>query len=107
MTDQLASGQRFGILNVVDDGTRACVLSEAATSIPGSVVARLLGEAVKERGKPKVLLSDNGPEFTGKALDSSTASSRNASSRGNRCTTLTSSVSTVGCATSSSTRMGS
>ena len=70
VADQLASGQRFRVLNVVDDCTRECVLSYAATSIPGAVVARLLSEAVKERGKPKVLLSDNGPEFTGKALDS-------------------------------------
>ena len=70
VSDQLASGQRFRVLNVVDDCTRECILSYAATSIPGAVVARLLSEAVKERGKPKVLLSDNGPEFTGKALDS-------------------------------------
>lgn len=27
VSDQLANGQRFRILNVVDDGTRACVLS--------------------------------------------------------------------------------
>ncbi|WP_188904871.1 integrase core domain-containing protein [Deinococcus aerophilus] len=69
VSDQLANGQRFRILNVVDDGTRECVLSCASTSIPGSTVVRLLADAIQERGKPKVLLTDKGPEFTGSALD--------------------------------------
>ncbi|MVN88932.1 DDE-type integrase/transposase/recombinase [Deinococcus sp. HMF7620] len=69
VSDQLANGQRFRILNVVDDGTRGCVLSSALTSIPGSTVARLRADAIRERGKPQVLLTDNGPEFTGRALD--------------------------------------
>ena len=69
ISDQLSSGQRFRVLNVVDDCTRECVLSYAGTSISGVLVAQLLGEAVKERGKPTRLLSDNGPEFISKALD--------------------------------------
>ena len=69
ISDQLSSGQRFRVLNIVDDWTRECVLSYAGTSISGALVAQLLGEAVKERGKPTKLLSDNGPEFISKALD--------------------------------------
>ena len=69
VSDQLASGQRFRVLNVVDDGTRECVLSFASTSIPGATVVRLLADAVLQRGTPKVLLTDNGPEFTGRVLD--------------------------------------
>lgn len=69
VSDQMASGQRFRILHVVDDGTRECVLSYAATSIHGSAVARLRTDAIQERGKLKVLLTDNGPECTGRALD--------------------------------------
>lgn len=69
VSDQLVGGQRFRILNVVDDGTRECVLSYASTSIPGATVVRLLADAIQERGKPTVLLTDNGPEFTGRALD--------------------------------------
>lgn len=69
VSDQLASGQRFRVLNVVDDFTRECIVCFADTSITGDTVARLLGEAIKERGKPKVLISDNGPEFTSRALD--------------------------------------
>lgn len=67
--DQLADGRRFRVLNVVDDCTRECLLSHVGTSIPGALVTRLLENIVLERGKPKVLLSDNGPEFTGRALD--------------------------------------
>ena len=69
VSDQLASGQRFRVLNVVDDGTRECVLSFASTSIPGATVVRLLADAIQKRGTPKVLLTDNGPEFTGRVLD--------------------------------------
>lgn len=69
MSDQLANGRRFRVLNVVDDFTRECVVCFADTSITGLMVARLLGEAARERGKPKVLVSDNGSEFTSRALD--------------------------------------
>jgi len=69
VSDQLAGGQRFRVLNVVDDFTRECVVCFADTSITGLVVARLLREAVEARGKPRVIVSDNGPEFTSRALD--------------------------------------
>ncbi|WP_041231820.1 DDE-type integrase/transposase/recombinase [Deinococcus peraridilitoris] len=69
VSDQLASGQRFRVLNVVDDFTRKCLVCFADTSITAVTVARLLGQAVKERGKPQVIVSDNGPEFTSRALD--------------------------------------
>lgn len=69
VSDQLADGRRFRVLNVVDDATRECVLSFASRSIPGTTVVRLLAAAVHERGKPSVLLTDNGPEFTGRAFD--------------------------------------
>ena len=52
VSDQLAIGQRFRVLNVVDDFARECIVCFADTSITGEAVARLLGEAVKERGKP-------------------------------------------------------
>ncbi len=32
-------------------------------------MARLRADAIRERGNPQVLLTDNGPEFTGRALD--------------------------------------
>lgn len=69
VSDQLATGQRFRVLSVVDDFTRECVVCFAATSITGQRVAGLLDQATKAYGKPKTLISDNGPEFTSRALD--------------------------------------
>jgi putative transposase len=62
-------GRRFRIFVVVDDFTREALALLVDTSIGGTRVARLLDELVAARGKPQTLVSDNGPEFTGKALD--------------------------------------
>ena len=69
MSDQLASGQRFRVLNVVDDFTRECLVMHVGTSITGADVARLLTEALAERPQPAMIVTDNGPEFISKALD--------------------------------------
>jgi len=69
MSDQLASGQRFRVLNVVDDFTRECLVMHVSTSITGADVARLLGDVVAERAQPAMIVTDNGPEFSSKALD--------------------------------------
>ncbi|UQN08019.1 IS3 family transposase [Deinococcus sp. QL22] len=69
MSDQLASGQRFRVLNVVDDFTRECVLMHVGTSITGADVARLLTAVLAERAQPTMMVTDNGPEFICKVLD--------------------------------------
>lgn len=69
MQDCLADGRRIRLLNIVDDYTRECLKIEVDTSLGGARVVRALNEIIEERGCPKLLLSDNGPEFTGKALD--------------------------------------
>lgn len=69
MSAQLASGQRFRLLNVVDDFTREAVIMHADTCITGADVVRLLQQAVNERGWPTTILTDNGPEFTSKIVD--------------------------------------
>lgn len=69
MSDQLASGQRFHLFNVVDDFTREAVIMPAGTSITGADVVHLLQQAVNERGRPAAILTDNGPEFTSKIVD--------------------------------------
>lgn len=69
VTDKLANGQRFRVFNVVDDFTRECLVCHADVSITGEKVAQLLSSVVAERGKPQVIVSDNGPEFISKALD--------------------------------------
>ena len=66
--DQFAGGRRFRILNVVDDVTRECLAAIPDTSIPGRRVARELTALVNRRGKPGMIVSDNGTEFTCNAM---------------------------------------
>ena len=68
-SDQLADGRRIRVLNVLDDFSRRCLASEVDTSLPGLRVCRVLDVLVKSHGLPISLLLDNGPEFSGKALD--------------------------------------
>tara|TARA_B100001964_G_scaffold195692_1_gene219881 strand:- start:268 stop:1131 length:864 start_codon:yes stop_codon:yes gene_type:complete len=69
VSDQLADGRRIRVLNVLDDFSRRCLAAEVDTSLPGLRVCRVLDQLVSHHGKPQALLVDNGPEFTGKALD--------------------------------------
>ena len=66
--DQLAQGRRFRILNIVDDVTRECLAAIPDTSISGKRVARELTELIGGRGKPGMIVSDNGTEFTSNAI---------------------------------------
>jgi putative transposase len=66
--DQLAHGRRFRILNIVDDVTRECLAAIPDTSISGKRVARELTELISTRGKPGMIVSDNGTEFTSNAI---------------------------------------
>lgn len=66
--DQLSNGRRFRCLTLVDDFTRQCLALHVDTSIGGQTVADVLEGLLKTRGLPKTITTDNGPEFTGKAL---------------------------------------
>ena len=66
--DQLAQGRRFRILNIVDDVTRECLAAIPDTSISGKRVARELTTLIGARGKPGMIVSDNGTEFTSNAI---------------------------------------
>ena len=66
--DQLAQGRRFRILNIVDDVTRECLAAIPDTSISGKRVARELTTIISARGKPQMIVSDNGTEFTSNAM---------------------------------------
>lgn len=66
--DQLAGGRRFRILNVVDDVTRECLAAIPDTSISGRRVARELTGLIERRGKPDMIVSDHGTEFTSNAM---------------------------------------
>lgn len=66
--DQFACGRRFRILNVVDDVTRECLAAIPDTSISGRRVARELTTLIERRGKPGMIVSDNGTELTSNAI---------------------------------------
>jgi putative transposase len=68
VSDQLALGRRFRTLNIVDDKSRECLSIEVGTSLTGTQVVRVLDRLVQLRGRPEVIVMDNGPEFTGHAL---------------------------------------
>ncbi|MDQ1199373.1 putative transposase [Rhizobium sp. SORGH_AS 787] len=66
--DQFACGRRFRVLNVVDDVTRECLAAIPDTSISGRRVARELTMLIERRGKPGIIVSDHGTEFTSNAI---------------------------------------
>jgi putative transposase len=66
--DQFALGRRFRILNIVDDVTRECLAAIPDTSISGRRVARELTTLIESRGKPQMIVSDHGTEFTSNAI---------------------------------------
>ncbi|WP_156139588.1 IS3 family transposase [Sphingomonas sp. 35-24ZXX] len=66
--DQMASGRRFRVLNVVDDVTKECLAAVPDTSISGHRVVRELTQLIAQRGKPGMIVSDNGTELTSNAV---------------------------------------
>ncbi len=65
---QRASGRRFRILAIFDDCTRECLAAVADTSLSGGRVARELDRLITLRGKPRMIVSDNGTELTSNAI---------------------------------------
>ena len=67
--DALSSGRRLKCLTVVDDFTKEALELVLDHSITGEYVTRALDQAVRFRGAPRAIRTDQGPEFTGRALD--------------------------------------
>jgi putative transposase len=68
ISDALANGRRFRVLAVVDDFTRECLGLVVDTSLSGMRVARELDIMVERRGRPIMIVSDNGTELTSHAI---------------------------------------
>jgi putative transposase len=64
LSDAFADGRRFRILAIVDDFTRECLALVVDTSLPGLRVARELDAVITRRGRPAMIVSDNGTELT-------------------------------------------
>ncbi len=67
--DALANGKPLKCLTVVDDCTREAVEIAVARRINGQGVADILESVCRFRGYPTMIRTDQGPEFTGRALD--------------------------------------
>lgn len=68
MTDTVTSSRRFRTLNVIDDFNREALLIEAAWSIPGLMLIRMLDNLAYKRGYPRYIRCDNGPELRSKVF---------------------------------------
>ena len=66
--DRLADGRQLKLLTVVDEFTRMCLKIEVSASIKAKAVITILEVLFREYGTPKLVRSDNGPEFIAKAL---------------------------------------
>ncbi|HEV7575267.1 MAG TPA: IS3 family transposase [Caldimonas sp.] len=74
--DELANGRRVKALTVVDDCSKEVVQIVADTSIPALYVTRVLDQVSAERGLPRVIRTDNGPEFAGRVMQTWAAHNR-------------------------------
>jgi len=68
VSDTFGDGRRFRILCIVDDFSRECLATVVDTSLSGVRVVRELEQLIRERGKPKIIVSDNGTELTSVAV---------------------------------------
>ena len=68
MSDALTTGRKLRVLKIMDDCTRESLAAYADYSIAAEKVIGVLQQIMNERGKPKQIRVDNGPEFTSKAF---------------------------------------
>jgi transposase InsO family protein len=63
-----SDGRAFRMLNIMDEYTRECLVMLVARHITSGDVIEQLYELFLLRGIPEYIRSDNGPEFTAKAI---------------------------------------
>ena len=68
MMDQTEDGRRLKMLPVLDEFTRECLEIEVARHLTAADVISVLGRLFTERGAPRFIRSDNGPEFVACAI---------------------------------------
>jgi len=66
--DRTEDGRRLKMMPVVDEYTRECLALEVECSITAEDVIVTLARLFEERGEPRYIRSDNGPEFVATAL---------------------------------------
>ena len=68
MFDRTADGRSIKCLTIVDDATHESVVIEVERAISGAMLTRILDRLALIRGLPRVIRTDNGPEFISKAM---------------------------------------
>lgn len=68
MFDRTADGRSIKCLTIVDDASHESVVIEVERAISGSMLTRILDRLSLIRGLPRVIRTDNGPEFISKAM---------------------------------------
>jgi transposase InsO family protein len=68
LSDRLENGRRIRILSVMDEFTRECLALDVGRNFRGGAVVEVLRYLFAVRGEPQFIRSDNGPEFTCKAI---------------------------------------
>jgi putative transposase len=68
MAERTRDGRAFRILTILDEYTRECLRIAVARRITAQDVLYELGELFLARGIPEHIRSDNGPEFTARAI---------------------------------------
>jgi Integrase core domain. len=66
--DRTAEGRAIKCLVIVDDATHEAVAIDVERAISGHGVVRVLDRLAHSRGLPKMIRTDNGKEFCGKAM---------------------------------------
>lgn len=69
VSDALADGRSFRCFTLVDDFTRECPAIEVGQSLPAWRITHVLDRVAAERGLPRSIVCDNGPEFAGRVMD--------------------------------------
>jgi len=68
MSARTHDGRPFRILNIIDEYTRECLTITVGRSITAQAVIHKLADLFIARGIPENIRSDNGPEFTARAV---------------------------------------
>jgi putative transposase len=66
--DQTEDGRRLKVMPVVDEYTRECLTLGMERSITAEDVIEVLDRLFTERGEPRFIRSDNGPEFIAEVI---------------------------------------
>lgn len=68
VADRTADGRAFRILSVIDEFSRTCLALPVARRFTTHDVIEVLADLFLEHGLPEHIRSDNGPEFTSRAV---------------------------------------